>query len=57
MTIGVRATNQHGDLAMSGTAEIVAPKKVIVAEPREEFVEEMRRRAAVTGSSSKPHAP
>src|SRR5208337_494422 len=34
VTIGVRATNQHGDLAMSGTAEIVAPKKVIAAEPR-----------------------
>ena len=44
VTIGVRATNQHGDLAMSGTAEIVAPKKVIVAEPREEFVEEMREK-------------
>ena len=44
VTIGVRATNQHGDLAMSGTAEIVAPKKTIVAEPREEFVEEMREK-------------
>jgi acyl dehydratase len=42
--IGVRATNQHGDLAMSGTAEIVALKKAIVAEPREEFVEEMREK-------------
>jgi phosphotransacetylase len=44
VTIGVRATNQHGDLAMSGTAEIVAPKKAIVAEPREEFVEEMHEK-------------
>ena len=42
VTIGVRATNQHGDLAMSGTAEIIAPKKAIVAEPREDYVEEMR---------------
>ncbi len=44
VTISVRATNQHGDLAMSGTAEIVAPKKAIVAEPREEFVAEMREK-------------
>jgi len=44
VTISVRATNQHGDLAMSGTAEIVAPKKTIVAEPREEFIEEMREK-------------
>ncbi len=44
VTISVRATNQHGDLAMSGTAEIIAPKKAIVAEPREEFVEEMREK-------------
>ena len=44
MTIEVRATNQHGDLAMAGTAEIIAPKKAIVAEPREEFVEEMREK-------------
>ena len=44
VSISVRATNQHGDLAMSGTAEIVAPKKTIVAEPREEFVEEMREK-------------
>ncbi len=44
VTIGVRATNQHGDLAMSGTAEIVAPKKAIVAEPREEFVQEMHEK-------------
>jgi phosphate acetyltransferase/phosphate butyryltransferase len=44
VTIGLRATNQHGDLAMSGTAEIVAPKKAIVAEPREEFVQEMHEK-------------
>ena len=44
VTIGVRATNQHGDLAMSGTAEIVAPNKAIVAEPREEFVQEMHEK-------------
>jgi phosphate acetyltransferase/phosphate butyryltransferase len=44
VTIGMRATNQHGDLAMSGTVEIVAPKKAIVAEPREEFVQEMHEK-------------
>ena len=44
VTIEVRATNQHGDLAMAASAEIVAPKKVIAAEPREEFVELMREK-------------
>ena len=44
VTIAVRATNQHGDLAMSGTAEIVAPKKSIIAEPSVEFVAEMREK-------------
>jgi phosphotransacetylase/acyl dehydratase len=44
VTISVRATNQHGDLAMSGSAEVVAPKKAIAAEPREEYVEEMREK-------------
>ena len=44
VTISVRATNQHGDLAMSGTAEIVAPKKAIVAEPSVEFVTEMHEK-------------
>ncbi len=44
VTIEVRATNQHGDLAMAASAEIVAPKKVIAAEPREEFVEQMREK-------------
>ena len=40
----MRATNQHGDLAMAASAEIVAPKKAIAAEPREEFVEQMREK-------------
>ncbi len=44
VTIGVRATNQHGDLAMAGTAEVVAPKKAVVVEPREDYVEEMREK-------------
>ena len=44
VTIAVRATNQHGDLAMSGSAEVVAPKKAVMAEPREEYVEEMREK-------------
>ena len=44
VTIAVRATNQHGDLAMSGHAEVVAPKKSIVAEPREDYVDEMREK-------------
>jgi phosphate acetyltransferase len=44
VTLKVRATNQHGELVMGGTAEIMAPKKTIVAEPREAFVEQMRER-------------
>ncbi len=44
VTIEARATNQHGDLVMAASAEIVAPKKTIVAEPREEFVEQMREK-------------
>ena len=44
VTISVRATNQHGDLTMAGTAEVVAPKKAVAAEPREEFLEEMREK-------------
>ncbi|RBP12028.1 phosphate acetyltransferase/phosphate butyryltransferase [Roseiarcus fermentans] len=44
VTVGVRATNQHGDLAMSGSAEVVAPKKAVVAEPREDYVTEMREK-------------
>jgi len=44
VTIDVRATNQHGDLAMAGSAEVIAPKKAVLAEPREEYVEEMREK-------------
>ena len=44
VTIETRATNQRGDLAMAASTEIVAPKKTIVAEPREEFVEQMREK-------------
>ena len=44
ITIEVRATNQHGNLAMAASAEIVAPKKAIAAEPREEFVEQMHEK-------------
>ena len=44
VTIEVRATNQHGDLAMAGMAEVIAPKKAVLAEPREDYVEEMRDR-------------
>jgi phosphotransacetylase/acyl dehydratase len=41
VTIEVRATNQRGELAMAGSAEIAAPKKPIAVEPRKEFIEEM----------------
>jgi phosphotransacetylase/acyl dehydratase len=44
VTIDVRATNQHGDLAMAGSADVIAPKKAVVAEPREDYVEEMREK-------------
>ena len=44
VTIEVRATNQHGDLAMAASAEIVAPKTTIAAVPREEFVEQMHEK-------------
>ena len=44
ITLEARATNQHGELAMAASAEIVAPKKTIVAEPRQDFVEEMREK-------------
>jgi phosphate acetyltransferase len=44
VTIEVRATNQHGELAMAASAEIVAPKTTIAAVPREEFVEQMREK-------------
>jgi phosphate acetyltransferase/phosphate butyryltransferase len=44
VTVEVRAANQRGELAMAASAEIMAPKKTIVAEPREEFVEQMREK-------------
>ena len=44
VTIEVRATNQRGELAMAASADVVAPRKAIVAEPREEYVEQMRER-------------
>jgi phosphate acetyltransferase/phosphate butyryltransferase len=44
VTIEVRATNQRGELAMAASLEIAAPKKTIAAEPREEFVEQMREK-------------
>jgi len=44
VTIEARATNQHGELAMAASADVVAPKKSIVAEPREEYFEQMRER-------------
>ena len=44
VTIEVRATNQHGKMAMAASAEIVAPKATVAAEPRAEFVEQMREK-------------
>jgi len=44
VTIEARATNQHGELAMAASADVVAPRRSIVAEPREEYVEQMRER-------------
>ncbi len=44
VTIEVRATNQHGDLAMAGTAEVIAPKTAAAAEPREDYVAEMHEK-------------
>ncbi len=44
VTIEVRATNQHGEMAMAASAEIVAPKTTVAAEPRAEFVEQMREK-------------
>ena len=44
ITMEARATNQHGELAMAASAEIVAPKKTIIAEPRGDFVEQMREK-------------
>ena len=44
VTIEARATNQHGELAMAASADVVAPRRPIIAEPREEYVEQMRER-------------
>ncbi len=44
VTIEARATNQHGELAMAGSAEIVAPKKTIAAEPPEGYLELIREK-------------
>jgi phosphate acetyltransferase/phosphate butyryltransferase len=44
VTIEARATNQRGEPAMAASAEIVASKKTIVAEPGPEFVEHMREK-------------
>ena len=44
ITLEARATNQHGELAMAASAEIAAPKKTIIAEPRGDFVEQMREK-------------
>ena len=44
VTLEVHATNQRGETAMAAIADVVAPKKLIVAEPREAFVEQMREK-------------
>ncbi len=44
VTIEVRATNQRGEQAMAASAEIVAPKKTIAAEPPEEYFELIREK-------------
>jgi phosphotransacetylase/acyl dehydratase len=44
VTIEARATNQLGELAMAGSAEIVAPKKTIVAEPPDEYFDLIREK-------------
>jgi acyl dehydratase len=44
VTIEVRASNQRGELAMAASAEIAAPKKTIVAEPRDEYVKHLREK-------------
>ncbi len=56
VTIEARATNQRGELAMAGTAEIVAPKKTIAAEPPNEYFELFARRDAATRSLSSARA-
>ena len=44
VTIEVRATNQRGEQAMAASAEIVAPKKTIAAEPPDEYFELIREK-------------
>jgi phosphate acetyltransferase/phosphate butyryltransferase len=44
VTIEARATNQLGELAMAGSAEIVAPKKTIIAEPPDEYFDLIREK-------------
>ena len=44
VTIEARATNQRGELAMAGSADIIAPKKAIAAEPPEEYFELIREK-------------
>ena len=44
VTIEVRATNQRGEQAMAASAEIVAPKKTIAAEPPKEYFELIREK-------------
>jgi len=44
VTIEVRATNQRGEQAMAASAEIVAPKKTIVAEPPDEYFDLIREK-------------
>ena len=44
VTVEIRATNQHGELAMAASAELVAPTKTVAVEPRPEYVEQMREK-------------
>ncbi len=44
VTIEVRATNQRGEQAMAASAEIVAPKKTIAAEPPDEYFDLIREK-------------
>jgi len=44
VAIEVRATNQRGELAMAASADVVAPKTAIAAEPREEYAGQMREK-------------
>ena len=44
VTIEVRAANQRGEQAMAASAEIVAPKKTIAAEPPDEYFDRIREK-------------